>query len=94
MKSKSTSHIGLEADFEVCSVTSNMSDCKEGTRIGLRRLDVNFPQAVDLDRRAAFRLPLSPTLSLKARINHPFLFGHWSPLVVSDINRDMPAYPS
>jgi predicted GNAT family N-acyltransferase len=66
-----------------------MSEGKEGVRIGLRRLDVNFPQAVDLDRRAAYRLPLSPTLSLKARLSHPFLFGHWSTLVVSDINREM-----
>lgn len=81
--------VGAGEDFEAWCSVKNISGGKEGTRIGLRRLDVNFPQAVDLDRRAAYRLPLSPALSLKARIAHPFLFGHWSTLIVSDVNRDM-----
>ncbi|MBW8888512.1 MAG: GNAT family N-acetyltransferase [Fibrobacteres bacterium] len=78
-----------DREFETWCQVKNLIPIKEGTRIGLRRLDVNFPQVVDAERREAFRLPLSPTLSLKARVKHPFLFGHWSPLVVSDINRHM-----
>jgi predicted GNAT family N-acyltransferase len=76
-------------EFETWCQIRNLIPVKEGTRIGLRRLDVNFPRAIDVDRRAAFRLPLAPSLSLKARVRHPFLYGHWSTLTVSDINRHM-----
>jgi hypothetical protein len=77
------------AEFETWCQVRNLVPVKEGTRIGLRRLDVNFPQAIEVDRRSAFRLPLAPSLSLKARVRHPFLYGHWSSLAVSDINRHM-----
>lgn len=76
-------------EFETWCQVRNLVPVRDGMRIGLRRLDVNFPQAVAVERREAYRLPLAPALSLKARIAHPFLFPHWSPLVVSDINRDM-----
>jgi hypothetical protein len=74
--------------FVWCSV-KNAGPWKDGIKLGLRRLDVNFPEAVDVERRSAFRLSLSPTLALKARIRHPFLYGHWCPLVTSDVNRDL-----
>jgi hypothetical protein len=78
-----------DTEFETWCQVKNMIPVKEGVRIGLRRLDVSFPQTVEADRRAAFRLPLAPSLSLKARVSHPFLYGHWSSLAVSDINRYM-----
>lgn len=81
--------ISPDAEFETWCEVRNLLRVRDGVRIGLRRLDVNFPQAIDIDRRAAFRLPLAPSLSLKARIRHPFLYGHWSALAVSDINRHM-----
>jgi hypothetical protein len=75
--------------FDVWCQVKNMAPFKEGFRIGLRRQDVSFPQAVEVERRESFRLPLAPTLSLKARIRHPFIFGHWCTLQISDVNRNM-----
>lgn len=76
-------------EFRIWCQVKNMSGFKNGTKIGLRRLDINFPQAVDVDRREAFRLPLAPSLALNARLAHPFIFGHWCLLRVSDVNRNM-----
>jgi hypothetical protein len=76
-------------EFVVWCAVKNVGPWKDGLKLGLRRLDVNFPEAVDVDRRAAFRLSISPTLALKARIRHPFLYGHWCPVVASDVNRDL-----
>ncbi len=78
-----------DQEFRIWSQIKNRSGFKGGTKIGLRRLDINFPQAVDVDRREAFRLPLAPSLALNARVAHPFIFGHWCPLRVSDVNRNM-----
>ncbi len=76
-------------EFRIWCQVKNVSGYKAGTKIGLRRLDINFPQAVDINRREAFRLPLAPSLALNARVAHPFIFGHWCPLLVSDVNRNM-----
>ncbi|MEO6095514.1 MAG: hypothetical protein ABIW76_07510 [Fibrobacteria bacterium] len=78
-----------DQEFRIWCQVKNISGFKGGTKIGLRRLDINFPQAVDIDRREAFRLPLAPSLALNARVAHPFIFGHWCPLRVSDVNRSM-----
>src|SRR5690606_17041149 len=75
--------------FEIWCQVKNTVAWKGGVKIGLRRMDVNLPQSVDFERREYHRLPVSPALSLKARVRHPFIFGHWSPLRVSDVNRNM-----
>lgn len=76
-------------EFQVWCQARNISPWRGGLKVGLRRLDVNFPQPVDVERRESFRLPMAPALSLKARIKHPYLFGHWCPLQVSDVNRNL-----
>lgn len=78
-----------EESYEVWCKVRNIGPWRDATKIGLRRLDVGFPQAVNLDRRESFRLPMAPSLSLKARIRHPFLYGHWSPILVSDVNKSL-----
>jgi hypothetical protein len=78
-----------DQEFQIWCQIKNISGFKGGTKIGLRRLDISFPQAVDVDRREAFRLPLAPSLALNARVAHPFIFGHWCPLRVSDVNKNM-----
>lgn len=91
--------VGDQVEIKI-SVTSNQTfSCwcevkntvakNEGTKIGLRRLDVHFPQSVQKDRREFNRLPLAPLIQLVARIKHPFLFGHWCSIQVSDINPKM-----
>ncbi len=76
-------------EFQIWCQVKNMLPWKDGLKIGLRRLDIGFPQAVDTNRREAFRLPLAPALALHARIKHPFIYGYWCQLVVSDVNRNM-----
>ena len=75
--------------FQIWCEVKNKLPWKDGIKIGLRRMDVSFPQEVRVDRREAFRLPLAPALALKARIKHPFIYGHWCPLQVSDVNSNM-----
>jgi predicted GNAT family N-acyltransferase len=75
--------------FETWCQIKNVASWKGSLRIGLRRLDVNFPQPVGRERRALQRLALTAEGSLKARVRHPFLFGHWSGVAISDINRDL-----
>ncbi|MDB5048085.1 MAG: type pilus assembly PilZ [Fibrobacteres bacterium] len=76
-------------EFQVWCQVKNKTAWKEGIRIGLRRMDVATAQSVEYDRRIASRLALSPSLSLRARVKHPFIFSHWSPMSVSDVNKDM-----
>lgn len=76
-------------EFTVWCAVKNTMPRKDGFKIGLRRLDVGFPRSVDANRRAADRLPIAPTLALKARLGHPFIYGHWCGIQVSDLNRDM-----
>jgi hypothetical protein len=76
-------------EFLVWCRVRNVGPWKDGIKLGLRRLDVGFPEAVDLERRSAFRLSVSPTLALRARIRHPFLYGHWCPLIASDVSRNL-----
>ena len=76
-------------EFQIWCEVKNTIPWKNGLKAGLRRLDLGFPCSVEVDRRVAFRLPLAPALSLKARIKHPFIYGYWCPLQISDINRDM-----
>lgn len=78
-----------DQEFRIWCQVKNLSAFKGGIKIGLRRLDIGFPQAVDVDRREAFRLPVAPSLALNARVSHPFIFGHWCLLRVSDVNRNM-----
>lgn len=78
-----------DQEFTIWCEAKNVVPWKDGLKIGLRRLDVNFPQSVAIDRREADRLDLSLSLSLGARIKHPLLFGHWCALKVSDINRHL-----
>jgi hypothetical protein len=75
--------------FTVWCQVRNVAPWREGFRIGLRRLDVAFPQAVRDDKRGNPRLVLSPAVALKGRIRHPFLFGRECPLIVTDINKDL-----
>jgi hypothetical protein len=75
--------------FQIWCQLKNISDFKGGKKLGLRRLDINFPQAVDVERREAFRLPLTPSLSLNAKVMHPYIYGHWCGLRVSDVNKEM-----
>jgi hypothetical protein len=81
--------LGARHEYQVWCQVRNVSRWRGGTRIGLRRLDLAFPQTLDAERRSALRLGLSPTLSLKARIRHPFLYGHWCRLIASDLNQDL-----
>lgn len=81
--------ISAHQEFEVWCQVKNAVPHKDGMKYGLRRMDVNFPQTVEVERREAFRLPLAPTLSLKARVRHPYMYGHWCTLQVSDMNRNM-----
>jgi hypothetical protein len=81
--------LGAGREFQVWCEVRNASQWRGGFKIGLRRLDLGFPQTADNERRASLRLALSPALSLKARVRHPFLFGHWCRLLVSDLNKDM-----
>jgi hypothetical protein len=76
-------------EFLIWCQVKNTAPCKDGIKIGLRRMDVDFPRAIDVERRESFRLPMAPTLALNARVKHPFIFGHMCPLSVSDINKDM-----
>jgi predicted GNAT family N-acyltransferase len=76
-------------EFQIWCQVKNMIPWKDSLKIGLRRLDVSFPQAVDVNRREAFRLPLAPALALNVRIKHPFIYGYWCPLQVSDVNGNM-----
>jgi predicted GNAT family N-acyltransferase len=76
-------------EFEVWCQVKNVKAWKGKLKIGLRRMDLNFPQAVDLERRESLRLPIAPSLALRARIAHPFIYGHWCKLSVSDLNRNM-----
>ena len=75
--------------YQVWCQVKNMLPWNGGIKVGLRRLDVAVPQSVAYDRRESSRLALSPGLSLRARIKHPYLFGHWCALSVSDVNKDM-----
>jgi predicted GNAT family N-acyltransferase len=81
--------VEMRQEFEVWCQVKNVKAWKGKFKIGLRRMDLNFPRAVDLERREGFRLPLAPTLSLRARTAHPFIYGHWCKLEVSDLNRSM-----
>lgn len=81
--------IRSRSEFTIWCQVRNMGPSRDGVKIGLRRLDIGFPQPVDVNRRASTRLTLSPTLSLQARVKHPFLFGHRCLLSVSDLNRDL-----
>jgi hypothetical protein len=76
-------------EFDVWCQVKNANPFKNGFKIGLRRMDLNFPHAVDLERRDSLRLPIAPSLSLKARVRHPFIYGHWCTLQASDLNRTM-----
>lgn len=76
-------------EFLIWCQVKNTVPCKDGIKIGLRRLDVNFPRAIEVERRESFRLPMAPTMALNARVKHPFIFGYWCPLSVSDMNKDM-----
>lgn len=76
-------------EFEVWCQVKNVRAWKGKFKIGLRRMDLNFPRAVDMERRESFRLPLAPALSLQARTAHPFLYGHWCRMEVSDLNPRM-----
>ncbi|HKP95086.1 MAG TPA: GNAT family N-acyltransferase [Fibrobacteria bacterium] len=76
-------------EFEVWCEVKNAGRCKDGLKLGLRRTDLNFPRAVDLERRESYRLPIGPSLSLAARIRHPFIYGHWCMIQASDLNKNM-----
>ncbi|MDB5106318.1 MAG: type pilus assembly PilZ [Fibrobacteres bacterium] len=76
-------------DFRIWCQVKNIVPWKDGVKIGLRRLDMGFPQSVDIDRREAYRLALTPGVDLNVRIKHPFVYGHWCRLKVSDMNRNM-----
>lgn len=75
--------------FEIWCEVKNSISWKNGIKLGLRRLDVNFPQTVKSDRREADRLSLAPSVGLKARLLHPFIFGHWCTVQVFDLNKNM-----
>jgi len=81
--------VEAQQEFEVWCQVKNVKAWKGKFKIGLRRLDLGFPRAVDLERRESLRLPIAPALALRARIPHPFIYGHWCKLMVSDLNRDM-----
>ncbi len=77
------------AEFQIWCEVKNTVAWKDGVKIGLRRLDIAFPQSVNKERRENFRLPVAPALALNARLSHPFLFGQWSLMQVSDVNHSM-----
>jgi predicted GNAT family N-acyltransferase len=81
--------IEAKQEFEVWCQVKNTKAYKGGYKIGLRRMDLNFPRAVDLDRRESLRLPIAPALSLMARVRHPFIYGHWCRIQASDLNKSM-----
>ncbi|MDB5106314.1 MAG: type pilus assembly PilZ [Fibrobacteres bacterium] len=83
--------IKIEAnqEFEVQCEVKNVRRWKNGFKLGLRRMDLNFPRPVNLERREGFRLPIGPSLSLKARVRHPFIYGHWCAMQASDLNKNM-----
>ncbi len=76
-------------EFEAVCEVKNMTAMKSGIRLGLRRLDLNFPRVVSNDRRDGSRLAVTPGLTLRARFKHPLLFDRWCRLEVSDINGEM-----
>ncbi len=78
-----------EQQFTIWCEVKNAFPWKDALKIGLRRLDLNFPQTVNLDRRESSRLDVTSALAFNARIQHPFNYGHWCPLKVSDINKQM-----
>lgn len=80
---------GMSPPYQLWCQVMNVGPWRAGTKIGLRRLDVNLPQLVETDRRGARRLSLGNGLSLKARIRHPFLYGRWCPITVFDVNRSL-----
>lgn len=80
---------GSSRAYELWCQVRNVGPWRDGAKIGLRRLDVNLPQMVEVERRGAKRLPLGAGLSLKARMRHPFLFGRWCPVTVFDINSSL-----
>lgn len=81
--------VRAKEEFTVLCRIQNAYPWRTGVKVGLRRLDVNLPQAGGPDRRETQRLPLSPALSLRARIRHPFIYDHWSVLQVSDVNKSL-----
>ncbi len=60
-----------------------------GLRLGLRRLDVALPGKAGNEKRDAPRLSIAPGLAMGARLKHPFIYGHWCDLLVSDVNHRM-----
>jgi predicted GNAT family N-acyltransferase len=81
--------VEAQQEFEVWCQVKNVKAWKGKFKIGLRRMDLNFPRAVNIERRESFRLPLAPSLSLHARTAHPFIYGHWCRMEVSDLNQRM-----
>ncbi|MEO7423710.1 MAG: GNAT family N-acyltransferase [Fibrobacteria bacterium] len=81
--------ISQSQEFRIGCQVKNISPFKAGVKIGLRRLDLNLPHTIEVERRESLRLPLAPTLALNARIRHPFIYGYWCPLQVSDMNKNM-----
>lgn len=81
--------VGAGEYFEVWCKVRNVTPWRGGLKVGLRRQDVNLPMDVGTDRRTSRRLPLAPTLALKARIRHPFIYGQWCGMAVSDLNRNL-----
>lgn len=77
---------GTSRPYRLWCQVRNIGPWRDGVKIGLRRLDINLPQLVEVDRRGAKRLSLGAGLSLKARLRHPFLYGRWCPVTVFDIN--------
>lgn len=76
-------------EFRIWCSVKNVIPWKGGVKIGLRRMDVSFPQPVDMDRREGYRLPMAPGFELAARVRHPFIYGHWCRMQVSDLNKSM-----
>ncbi|MEO6098368.1 MAG: hypothetical protein ABIW76_22930 [Fibrobacteria bacterium] len=80
---------GSSRPYQLWCQVKNVGVWRDGVKVGLRRLDVNLPQLMAVERRGAKRLALGAGLSLKARLRHPFLFGRWCPVTVYDINRSL-----
>lgn len=81
--------VAAHQEFTVWCRVMNLSPARQGVQIGLRRLDIGFPQPVSQERRDAHRLSLTPALALEARLRHPFLYSRWCGVRVSDINGEM-----
>lgn len=81
--------IQARQDFTFWCKVMNLAHRRNGMQIGLRRLDIGFPQAISDDRRTTPRLALAPALALGARVRHPFLYNRWCAIQVTDINKDM-----